>query len=71
MSTTHKMWALKLRIDTLEWYHQNDPGDYMVEFELNELRIEMDKLERTQKLGLVCLQGGQLSKPSPVLEAIK
>lgn len=71
MITTPRMWALRLRIATLEWYHQNDPGDYMVEFELNELIAEYNTLKKIQQLGLRCIEGGQLPSSSTAKEALK
>ena len=37
---TPKMFLLKERIKHLEWLHKCDPSDYMVEFELIELKLD-------------------------------
>ncbi len=58
MIETPKMWGIKKRIDFLKQCLKADPGDYMIEFELNELLIAYDKLGRIDRMGLKLVYGG-------------
>lgn len=61
MIMTPRMWGLKKRIDFLKWQVTCDPGDYMAQFELDELMIQYGKLDTIERIGLKVLQGGQLT----------
>lgn len=58
MIITSKMWGLEKRIEHLGWLHKCDPNDYMIEFELQELKHKYAKLTRIECLGLKLVQGG-------------
>lgn len=53
-----KMWGLYQRIKQLRWLFQCDPGDYLIETELDDLVAQYDSLDRRGRLGLrlVCSQ---------------
>ena len=68
MILTPRMWEIKQRMEALELWVLADPGDYLLQFELDELRIEFKRLSQMEKLGLRVIQGGQSSNPSTPLK---
>jgi hypothetical protein len=64
MIVTPKMWELEQRITHLQWLHQCDPNDYMIEFELDELSRRYARLAQMERLGLKVILGGRHSSNS-------
>lgn len=64
MVLTPRMFLMQDAILLLEAKLAKDPGDYMVDFELGELRSKYVLLERRERLGLSVIQGSGQSSNS-------
>jgi hypothetical protein len=61
------MYSLAMDIQCLENLCKREPGDYLAEFELGEMKQKYERLERIEKLGLrliVCSQVNDYSTDS-------
>lgn len=63
MVITPKMYSLAMDIQCLEGLCKREPGDYLAEFELNEMKEKFKKLERIEKMGLRLIVCSRLSEP--------
>lgn len=61
MIVTPQMWSINQRIEFLEFCNLTSPEDFLVKFELEELRIKYKQLNRKEELGLKVIEGGRQS----------
>jgi hypothetical protein len=61
MIITPEMFKISERIEELRQKLAKDPGDYMINFEFDELVTKYDLLDKMEKMGLKVINGGKNS----------